>query len=184
MELKSRKNVLCLIVVGLLDLSVRCQSDVTGGERRGVFGDLRVSLFLQSGKEESQSGWCVVLSFISVSVSLSWSSGLWIVVCLLSICSAVEKFVFYIIFLFWLDQIRFSLLQRSWIGPKITLIIFIFWQISLTFRYALILCTEAPFFHFEESLSTDNIRWMLSWALVAIIILYVWWIRKRSLSLI
>ena len=30
-----------------------------------------------------------------------------------------------------------------------------------------------PFFHFEESLSTDNIRWMLSWTIVGIIILCV-----------
>ena len=48
MELKSRKNVLCLIVVGLLDLCVHSQSDVMGAERRGVFSDLQVSRFLQS----------------------------------------------------------------------------------------------------------------------------------------
>ena len=57
------------------------------------------------------------------------------------------------------------------LAEKLLLLIFIFWQISSTFRYALILCAETPFFHFEESLNTDNIRWMLSWALVAIIIL-------------
>ena len=56
MELKSRKNVLCLIVVGLLDLHVRGRSDVTGAEGRGLFGDLRVSHSLQSGEEESQCG--------------------------------------------------------------------------------------------------------------------------------
>ena len=56
MKLKSGKNVLCLIVVGLLDLSVRGQSDVTGAERRGVFGDLGVSRFLQSGEETVQCG--------------------------------------------------------------------------------------------------------------------------------
>ena len=53
MELKSRKNVLCLMVVGLLDLCVCGQLDVTGAEMRGVFGDLRVRRFLQSGEEES-----------------------------------------------------------------------------------------------------------------------------------
>ena len=110
---------------------------------------------------------------LSLSLSLSWSSGLRAVVCLLLICSAVEKCVFYIVFFFWSDQIGFSLLffpRRSWTGRKILLIISIFWQISSTFRYALILCAETPFFHFEESLSTDNIQWMLSWAAVAIII--------------
>ena len=45
MELKSRKNVLCLIVEGLLDLQTCGQSDVTSAERRGVFGDLRLSCF-------------------------------------------------------------------------------------------------------------------------------------------
>ena len=56
MELKSRKYVLCLIMVGLFDLHVHGQSDVMCTERRGVFGDLRVSRFLQSGEEESQYG--------------------------------------------------------------------------------------------------------------------------------
>ena len=56
MELKRRKNVLYLIVVGLLDLRARGQSDVTSAERERVFGDLRICRFLQSGKEESQCG--------------------------------------------------------------------------------------------------------------------------------
>ena len=34
------------------------------------------------------------------------------------------------------------------------------------------------FFHFEESLSTDNTQWMLSWTLVPIIILCVRQIRR------
>ena len=69
-------------MVGLLDLRTRGQSDVTSAERRGVFGDLRLSRFLQSGKEKSQYGWCVVSSFaylpLSLSLSLSqrWSSSL------------------------------------------------------------------------------------------------------------
>ena len=56
MELKSRKNIQCLIVVGFSDLRVCGQLDVKGAEMRGVFDDLRVSRFLQSGEEEGQSG--------------------------------------------------------------------------------------------------------------------------------
>ena len=40
-------------MVGLLELRARCQSDVKSAERRGVFGDLRVSRFLHCGEEES-----------------------------------------------------------------------------------------------------------------------------------
>ena len=112
----------------------------------------------------------------SLCLSLSWSSGLWNVVCLHLICSTVKKFAFYIVFLFWLDQIGFSLLfyhETHWLAKKLLLIIFIFWQISLTFFYVLILCVETHFFHFEETHTTDNIQWMLSWVLVAIIILCV-----------
>ena len=122
-----------------------------------------------------------------LSLSLSWSSGLQIVVCFPLICSAIEKFVFFIVFLFWSDQIGFFfvfLLQKSRIGWKITFVYIIFWQISSTFHYALILCAETPFFHFEESLSANNIRWMLLWVLVAIIILCTRLIRKRSLLVI
>ena len=177
MELKSRKNVLCLIVVGLLNLCICRQSDITGMEMRGVFGDLLVSRFLQSGEEENQCGWCVVLSF--TSLSLSWNSSLRTVVCLLLICSAVEKFVFYIIFLFWSDQIGFSLFfmvkVTDWLKNYFWLFIYLFfWQNSSTFCYALIPYREMPFFHFEESLSTNNIQGMLLWVLVAILILCVW----------
>ena len=56
MESKGRKNILSLIVVGLSDLHICGQSDVMSAERRGVFGDLRLSHFLQSGEEESQCG--------------------------------------------------------------------------------------------------------------------------------
>ena len=56
MELKSRKNVLYLIVVGLLNLCVCGQLDDMCAEMRGVFGDLRVSRFHQSGEKESQCG--------------------------------------------------------------------------------------------------------------------------------
>ena len=51
----------------MLDSLILTQSDVTGAERRGVFGDLLVSRFLQSREEESQYGGCMVLSFASVS---------------------------------------------------------------------------------------------------------------------
>ena len=56
MELKSGKNILCLVVVGLLELRTPGKTDVTGAERREVFGDLRLSHFLQSGEKESQCG--------------------------------------------------------------------------------------------------------------------------------
>ena len=107
-------------IVGLTH--VCSQSDVTGAERRGVFNDLRVSqvsCFLQSREEEGRCGWCVVSSFASLSLSFSqvgfWSADLFI-------CPAVKKFVFYIVFLFWSDQIGFSLFLpwRSRIGRKIT----------------------------------------------------------------
>ena len=72
-------------MVWLLDLGVRGQSDITCAKRKGVFGDLRVNRFLQSGEEESQYGWCVVSSFASVCLSVSWSFGLRTVGCLLLI---------------------------------------------------------------------------------------------------
>ena len=82
MELKSKKNLLCLVVVGLLDLPARGQSDVTSAERRGVFSDLRPSHFLQSGEEESQCKWFRVLPpplslSHSLSLSQSWGFSLW-----------------------------------------------------------------------------------------------------------
>ena len=178
MEIKSRKIVLCLIEVGLLDLRVRGQSVVTGAERRWGFVDFRVSRFLQSGEEKSQCGWCVVSSFasVSVSVSLSLSSGLRSVVCLLLIWPHSR----YICFLRFSLLIEFLFFYREGYGlaEKLLLIIFIFWQIPSTICYALILCAEPPFFHFEESLNTNNIRWMLAWALIAIIILCVRYIRR------
>ena len=137
-------------MVGLLGLRARGQSDVTCAERRGVFGDLRVSRFLQCREEESQCEWCEVSSFASLSLSLSlslgWSSGLWTAVCFHLIRPRCRE----ICLLY-----RFSLLIRSsWVfffrdghglSEKLLLIIFYFWQISSTFRYALILCAETPF---------------------------------------
>ena len=168
MELKKVKNVLCLIVVGLLDLRVM------SAERRGMFGELRLSRCLQSGEEESQCRWCVVLSFASLSLSLSlspslslsqsWSYGLRVSFPFFHLAPLSRNLSF--ISFFSSDRIKLSflclLLQRTRIGRKITFNYFYFWQISSTFRYALILCAEPPFFHFKESLSTDNIRWMLS----------------------
>ena len=113
----------------ILDLPARGQSNVTSAERRGVFGDLWLSCFLQSGEEESKCGWCIVLSFASLSLSQSWSSSL-LVVCLLLICSAVEKFVFYIVFIFWLDQIGFSLFFTAKVmdWPKNYIYLFLFFD--------------------------------------------------------
>ena len=69
MEFKKVENVPCLIVVRLLDLRTCGQSDVTSVEWRGMFGDLQLSHFLQSGEEESQCGWCMVSSFVYLSLS-------------------------------------------------------------------------------------------------------------------
>ena len=117
---------------------------------------------------------CVSLS-VSLSLCRSRSFLFVGVVSLLFICSAVKKFVFYSVFLFWSDQLGFLcfLPRRSRIGRKITFNCFYF----LTNFIDISLCADPihrrSFFHFEESLSTDNIRWMLSWALGAIIILCV-----------
>ena len=70
---------------GLLDLGTHDQSDVTSAERRGAFGDLRLSCFLQSGEEESQSPLSLSLSlslyiyiyiYIYKYISQNWSSSL------------------------------------------------------------------------------------------------------------
>ena len=115
--------------------------------------------------------------FLPLSLSFSQSSGLWTVVCLLLIWPRNREICLLYRFIYS-DQIRLGFLwffycESHGLAKKILLIILIFWQISSTFCYALILCAETPFFHFEESLSTDNIRWILSWALVTIIILCV-----------
>ena len=125
---KKWENVLRFVVVGLLDLRACGPSDVTTAERRGVFGDLQLSRFLQSGEEESKCGWCVVLSFALLSLSQSWSSSL-LVVCLLFIWLRCQEI--------WLLY-RFSLLIGSkWVffvfyredhglAEKLLLIILIF----------------------------------------------------------
>ena len=66
MELKVEKNVLCLIVVVLLDLRVR----VRRGEGCSVIYEL-VTFFKE---EEDQCGWCVVSIFASVCLSVCLSA--------------------------------------------------------------------------------------------------------------
>ena len=136
-------------MVGLLYLCARDQSDLTSAERRGVFCDLWLSRLLQSREEESQCGWCVVLSFTYLSLSLpqSWSFVLRVSFAFLWSGSAVEKFVLYSVFVFRSDQIGFSLFftmkVTDWLKNYFWL--FYFWQISLIFCYALVLCAAAPF---------------------------------------
>ena len=159
----------------MLDLHAHSLSDVMSAERRGVFGDLWLSRFLQSGEDESQCGWCVVLSFAYLSPSQSWSSSLWVSFAFFWSGSAVKKLVFYCVFIFQLDQIKFFLFftvkVMDW--PQNTFNHFYF----LTNFIDISLCADpmhrSPIFHFEESLSTGNIQWMLLWTLVGIIILCV-----------
>ena len=65
-------------MVGLFDSRAYGQSDVMHAERRGVFSDLWLSRFLQSGEEEGQGGWCLVSSSTSLSLTFSqlefWST--------------------------------------------------------------------------------------------------------------
>ena len=114
-----------------------------------------------------------VLFWVLLPLSQSWSSGLRVSFAFFWFGSTVKKFIFYSIFIFWSDQIGLSLFFTTNIHglvKKLLLIIFIFFiDISL--------CTDpmhkSPFFHFEESLSIDNIWWMLLWTLAGIIILCV-----------
>ena len=141
-------------MVGLLDLRARGQSDVTSAERRGVFGDLRLSRFLQSGEEESQCGWCVVSSF--ANLFFSFRAG--VLVCGRRFpsfdLSPLSRNLSFIAFLSS-DRIKLCFFfvfysEGHGLAEKILLIIFIFWQISSTFRYVLILCAEAPFSILKE----------------------------------
>ena len=132
------------------DLRADGQSDVTSAESRGLFGDLWLSRFLQSVEEENQCGGCVVSSFASLSPSLR--GGVLVCRCRLpSFDFALLSRNLSSIAFFSSDQIKlgwgFFVFYREDHGltEKLLLIIFIFWQISLTIRYALILCAEAPF---------------------------------------
>ena len=97
---------------------------------------------------------------LSLSLSQSWSSGLWVSFAFFWSGSAVEKFVFYSVFVFRSDQIGFSLFftlkVTNW--PKNTFNYFSF----LTYFIDISLCADpirrSHFFHFEESLRTYNIR--------------------------
>ena len=116
----------------MLDLYACGQSDVMSAERRGVFGDLWVSRFLQNREEESQCGWCMVSSFASVSISLSLSVSLsqfefWSEDCHLPSFDLVPllRNLSFTAF-FSSDWIRLSFLCFSRIGQKITFNYFYF----------------------------------------------------------
>ena len=150
-------------MVGLLDLRVRSQSDVMGAERRGVFGDLLVSRFLQSGEEKSQCGWCIVLNLASAPLSLSLSHSVGVLVRGLSSAffwsATLSRNLSFISF-FSSDRIRLGFLsfycEGQGLAEKLLLNIF-FWQISSIFRYALILCAETLFFSILKKLSAPII---------------------------
>ena len=111
--------------------------------------------------------------YLSLSLSEFWSAD-----CRLSSFDLTQllRNLSFISF-FFSDRIRLGFLcfltRRLRIGRKITLNSSYF----LTNFIDISLCADPmrrnPFFNFEDSLSNDNIRWMLSWALVAIIILCV-----------
>ena len=141
----------------MLDLRPRGQSDVTSAERRGVIYGLVTSFKAEKRKVNVDDAWFRV-SPLSLSLSLSlrvWSSSLRVSSVFFWSSSAVEKFVFFSVFLFWSDQLGFLLFffffffffysEGHGLVEKLLLIIFIFWQISSTFRYALNLCAEALF---------------------------------------
>ena len=143
----------------IIDLHARAQSDVTSAERK-VFGDLRLSRFLQSGEEKSQCRLCVVSSFASLSLSLS---ELEFQVCRCHLPSfdlapLSRNLSFIVFFVFQSDQIGFSLFvclffyrEGHGLTEKWLLIIFIFWEISSTFHCVLILCAEALFPFWRKS---------------------------------
>ena len=143
MELKSRKNVLCLIVVGLLDL---CTMDnqmlwVWRGEGCLViykFAELVASFKAKKRKVNVGAHGFEFYLCLSFSQLEFWSAD-----CLrLSFELSPPRLVFYI----WSDCFFCFLPRRSPFGRKIIFIFF--WQISLTFPYVLILCVETPFFPF------------------------------------
>ena len=172
-------------MVWLLDLRERGQSNVTNVEWR--FGDLRLCQFLQSGEEESQSGSCMVSSFacfsppLFLSLSLSLSLRVGVQVCGRRLPSFdLSSLSWNLSFIAFISSNRIKLCflcflpRRSRIGRRIT---FNYFNSFLINVINVSLCADpmrrSLFFHFEESLSTDNIRWMLSWTLVGIIILCV-----------
>ena len=151
-------------MVRLLDSRACSQSDVTNAEGEGhlVIYGLVASFKAKKSKVNVGDAWFRV-SPPSLSLSLSWCSGLQTAVCLLLICPAVEKFVFLYRFFFWADQFEFSLFFTAKVTDwsKNYFYLFVCFEkfhcyFAMRWSYAL--------FYFEENLSTDNIRWMLSWA--------------------
>ena len=152
----------------LLDLRVRGQSDVTGAERRegcSVIYDLVASFKAEKRKVNVGDAWFRVSL---LSLSLSFSAGVlvrgpssaffWFV-------SAVEKFVFYIFFLFWSDQIGFSLFLTTKVTdwPKNYFQLFFFnkfnWHLAMRWSYA-----QKPLFFIWKKVSAPITSggWMLS----------------------
>ena len=179
-----RPNVRCLIVVGLLDLHACGQSDVTSAKRRGclVIYGLVASFNAEKRKVNVSDAWFRVPP---LSLYLSVRVGVLVSGCRppsFDLAPLSRNLSFIAFFVFRSDQIGFSLLfflpRKSRTDRKIIFNDFYF----LTNFIDISLCADPmrrnPFFLFEESLSTDNIRWMLSWTLVGIIILCVRWIRR------
>ena len=134
-------------MVGLLDWHARGQSDVTSAERRRVFGNLRLRRFLQSWEEERQYGWYVVSS-----LPPHLRAGVLVCGCRFPsfVLTLLSRNLSFIAFLSsHRIKLGFSLFcfyrEGHRLPEKLHLVIFIFWLISSTFRYALILCAETPF---------------------------------------
>ena len=142
-------------MVGLLDLRTRSQSKWRRGKSMWVMRGFVFRLFTPPP-----------------SLSQSWSSSLRAPFSFFFDLAPVSRNLFFIALL-PSDRIKFGFLflpRRSRIGRKITFNYFYFLTnfIDISLRTDPML--RSPFFHFEESLSTDNIRWMLLWTLVGIII--------------
>ena len=119
-----------------------------------VFYGLVASFKAAKRKANVGDAWFRV-SPLSVCLSVSLSLSIGVLVCGLSSAffwsASLSRNLSFISF-FSSDRIRSGFLcfyrEGHGLAEKLLLIIFIFWQISSTFRYALILCAEAPFFHF------------------------------------
>ena len=135
-----------------------------------VIYDLVISFKAEKRKVNVDDAW---LRVSLPPFSQSWSSGWRVSLAFLWSGSAVGKFVFRS------DKIGFSLFlvffyrEGHGLAEKVLLIIFIFLTNFIDISLRVDSIHRSPFFHFEKSLSTDNIRWMLSWILVRILILLV-----------
>ena len=135
---------------------------VQRGEGCSVIYDLVASFNAEKRKVNVGDAWFLVslLSLcLSIGVLVRGPSPAFF-----SSVTTVEKFLLYRFSLLigsdWVLFVCFFYREGHGLAEKLLLIVFIFLKISSIFRYALILCAETPFFHFEESLSTDNIRWV------------------------